>query len=662
QGELDVTGSLSFERELAPGFYVVRLRSLPGAPRGNFQMALEAPGGSFNGGVVVGGFLDRRSDGTSRNGFGAFCLPSSQAVRFKSFGRAEYGPVGAESIIVSMLDNDRNLIDSFDTSLLSSVDVSLPEPPEMPPSVSWYVDDDAAPGGSGSASHPFRSITDAINSAAPGQTILVRPGTYGPSTTGETLPIGTRGPGLTGFDENVQLIGSGAETTIIDAELQPGIAVVLNADGVRLAGFTVKRAGSVGVYVFRSDGVTVENNHFTGNQRFGAGGELSSALIVRNNNAVGNVESGFAFSGSVPTVPRAEAAGVCPDSPTGNEYGAWIHDNNSSNNRAVGILLTQGGNYCVADNVLVNNGSSGVELNNRDQENVGRPPLNGVVIRNRIETNGGQQFSYAGTGILATENGATIDLIEDNRLIRNRPYGIGVFLEGRVGTIRNNQVLSSVSNAVLVRLDSEVDDIVDNIITGSGDSGILIANEGWVGRTSNNLIARNNKGLSVLSNSRLVTSEFDRIEDNARIGLEIVDANLDESTGCDILRNGIESAESGNGIQIRGSATALIRACRVDDNFGQGGVYAGEGAKIVFDGVEFHGNRRRGVLATDDGTTVEINDSFISGTLRLDGANADYGYGVSSRLGARIDCSETVIQSNEGGSVFAVSGTAEGCN
>lgn len=658
EGELGNGSELGFERELSPGFYVVRLRSLPGAPRANFQMALEAPGGSFNGGVVVGGFLDRRDDGISRNGFGAFCLPASQEVRIRTLGRSEYGPVGAEALVLSVLDNERELIESFDTGLLSAVDIEFPEPPEVPAMIDWHVDDDAPPGGNGSAAAPIRSITEAINNASPGQTIFVARGTYGPRTTGETLPIGTRGPGLTGFVDDIQLIGAGAEHTIIDAELEPGIAVVLNADGLRMSGFTVKRAGSIGVYVFRSNGVTLEKNHFTGNLRFGAGGELSSALLVRNNNAVGNMESGFAFSGSIPASARAEAAGYCPDSPTGDEYGAWLVENNSSNNRAVGILLTQGGNYCVSDNVLINNGSSGVELNNRDQEGVGRPPLHGVVVENEIETNGGQQFAHAGTGILATENRATIDLIQGNRLIRNRPYGIGVFLGGRVGTIRDNRILSTVSNSILVRVDSEIEQIVDNILTGSGDSGILIANDAEVGRTAGNLISRNRKGLSVLSNSRLRRSELDLIEDNERIGLEVVDATLDTFVDGVIVRNGAASIESGTGVQIRGESTVTIRNSVVQDNFGQGGAFVSGGADLFLDSVMLDSNERNGVLATGAGSFIELRDSQVTGTLQMEDGN---GYGVTARQQGRVTCIDTTIEGNEGGGVFAASGEIDGC-
>ena len=607
---------------------------------------------------MVGGFLDRRPDGSSRNGFGAFCLPDSQDVEIRTLGRSEYGSVGSEALVLSVLDNERRLIESFDKALLSAVNLEPPPAPAVPTNIDWHVASDAPAGGDGSFAAPLNSITEAINRAGPGQTIFVGPGVYGPGTTGETLPIGTRGPGLRGFSEGIQLIGAGAESTIIDAELRPGIAVVLNADGPRMAGFTVKQAGSIGVYVFRAANVTLENNVFKANQRFGAGGELSSGLVVRNNNAISNMESGLAFAGSVPGVSRPDTSGHCPSSPTGRDYGAWIVDNNSSNNRAVGILLTQGGNYCVAGNATINNGSSGIELNNRDQEGVGRPPLNSVVVNNDIETNGGQQFAHAGTGILATENGATIDLIEGNRLVRNRPYGIGVFLDGHVGEIRGNSIVSTVSNSILVRVGSSVDQIVENVITGGGDSGILIANDGHVGRSVRNLISRNNKGLSVLSGSSLGRSEGDLIEDNRRIGLEVVDGLLEEVTGAIILRNGADSAQGGTGIQIRGQSAVAMRDSQVRDNFGQAGAYVAEGASLEVGDSIIDNNERHGLIAMDAGTEVIISDSEVTGTRQVGSGN---GFGITARREARVECQNTLIQNNAAGPVSATTGEAPGC-
>lgn len=53
-----------------------------------------------------------------------------------------------------------------------------PETPAFAPSTILYVDDDAAPGGDGSVSAPFKTIQEAVNKAAPGTQILVADGIY----------------------------------------------------------------------------------------------------------------------------------------------------------------------------------------------------------------------------------------------------------------------------------------------------------------------------------------------------------------------------------------------------------------------------------------------------------------------------------------------------
>ena len=426
---------------------MVTINSLPTSGRGTFQLALETPG-SFAGGVVVGGFITRDGGGNSLSGFGAFCVPKTQQVTVKLFGRTEYPQNGAGDLVLRLMNYKRETLLVVDNSNSGSGPVPPPPAPPVPSNIRWYVDAKSA-GGNGSSASPFRSITSAINVAQAGDVIFVRKGVYSPSATGEVLPIGSGGPGLFPLKPNVQIVGEGAEGTIIDGENGSGNLVVIPAAGVRFAGLTVKRAGAVGVYVFRSANVVVENVYATGNTRFGIAGEGSSGLIVRNNVAVTNLETGIAFVGSVPAAaPPGGAPANCPVSPAG-AYGAWIVNNTTNDNRADGILTGGGGNFCVADNLAVNNGSSGIEFNNR-AESGPVPPLNGVVVNNTLTANGAQQFAFAGTGILSAENNGTIDLIQGNKLSRNKPYGIGIFLDAKAGRIVNNTVTDSSNSGILV--------------------------------------------------------------------------------------------------------------------------------------------------------------------------------------------------------------------
>ena len=650
---------LSFAADLTAGFHVVKINSSPTSGRGTFQLALATPG-SFAGGVVVGGFIGRDSKGGSLAGFGAFCVPRSQSVTLKLFGRTEYPDGGVGDLVLRLMNYKRETILVADSGTSGGELAAPPAAPPVPGSIRWYVDAKSA-GGNGTSASPLRSITSAVNQAQAGDVIFVRKGVYSPSATGEVLPIGSGGAGLTALRPNVQLVGEGADGTIIDGENSSGNLVVIPAAGVRFAGFTVKRAGAVGVYVYRSANVIVENVYATGNTRFGIAGEGSSGLIVRNNVAVTNLETGIAFVGSVPAAAPPGAPTNCPPSPAG-AYGGWIVNNITNDNRADGILTGGGGNFCVADNLAVNNGSSGIEFNNRTESGP-VPPLNGVVVNNTLTRNGAQQFAFAGTGILAAENGGTIDIIEGNKLSRNRPYGIGVFLDAKAGRITNNTVADSSNSGILVAVRATTAEISNNVVTGSGVGGIFIDNHSSVASTIGNRVTGSNRGLSVLDGSNLGSSLSDTFDDNATVGVDVgFNSQVGLLMGLSARNNGAGAPQGGAGFQVRdGSTVGELRAATISGNSSEGGIFVSSGSQLTVKNSTLEGNLYQGVFAFGAGTVVNLVTSSILNTLR--NAVGQGGYGVNAQEGATIACSGVPFAGNPGGNVFTASGgSAPGCN
>ncbi|MCC6197885.1 MAG: right-handed parallel beta-helix repeat-containing protein, partial [Burkholderiales bacterium] len=660
QGTPSASSPLSFSASLGPGFYVVVIGSDAASGRGTFQLAL-GTAGSFAGGVVVGGFITRDGGGASLAGFGAFCVPATQAVTVKLFGASEYGAAASGDLVLTLRDHRRDVIGVFDTSGSSA---SLSEPPPAPPvpgNIRWYVDAKAT-GGNGSSASPFRSITAAINKAQAGDVIFVRKGTYSRSATGETLPIGSGGAGLSPLRPNVQVVGEGAQDTVIDGENSPGNLVVIPAPGVRFAGFTVKRSGAVGAYVFRASNVVIENVFATGNARFGLGGEGAHGLVVRNNVADGNVETGIAFVGSqAPAAAPAGAPGNCPAIPAG-PYGAWIVGNTASNNRADGILTGGGGNYCVAGNTVANNGSSGIEFNNRSEAGAS-PPLRGAVVDNVATGNGGQQFAFAGTGILMAENGANVDLIQGNRLTRNRPYGIGIFLNAAAGRIVGNTVTDSTATALIVRPTSSVTEIADNALTGNAVGGIQVDDHSTVQAIRNNAITGNDRGLSVLDHSKVALIENNIVDDNATVGIDVgVASEVATISNTSASNNAAAAPAGGSGVQVRdGSRVGVLQGSRILNNEGQGGLFVSQGSTIVVSGTTIDGNATQGVFAFGAGASVAINGGSVAGS-RRDSSN-QYGFGVNAQQGAQITCAGVALAGNAGGNVFSAGGgVVTGCN
>ena len=99
----DRFGDVQISRELDPGFYIVAIEANEPSPIA-FSLALSAD--FFSGGVNTGGYI-----GPGIVGFGAFYVPEEQDVTIRLFGKDTYGPQGAESLVLTLKDAGRNVIE-----------------------------------------------------------------------------------------------------------------------------------------------------------------------------------------------------------------------------------------------------------------------------------------------------------------------------------------------------------------------------------------------------------------------------------------------------------------------------------------------------------------------------------------------------------------------
>lgn len=93
---------LRLSYSLSPGFYIVEVNNGAASPV-TFQLGLAAD--FFSGGVDTGGYL-----GADTIGFGAFYVPVAQDVTMKLFGQKTYGAGGAGSMILTLRDSNRQVL------------------------------------------------------------------------------------------------------------------------------------------------------------------------------------------------------------------------------------------------------------------------------------------------------------------------------------------------------------------------------------------------------------------------------------------------------------------------------------------------------------------------------------------------------------------------
>lgn len=119
--------------------------------------------------------------------------------------------------------------------------------------VDIFVDDNCSPPGDGSAGDPYCGIQEAVDQAAPGDRIVVRPGTYNECVNAAltSLIIQSDDTGQPTPNPSLYVIDG---TGICDAETAD--STVILGDGSVLQGFTIRGAGRSGVSGFGSVQIT----------------------------------------------------------------------------------------------------------------------------------------------------------------------------------------------------------------------------------------------------------------------------------------------------------------------------------------------------------------------------------------------------------------------
>ncbi len=285
-----------------------------------------------------------------------------------------------------------------------------------------HVDDDAKPGGDGSAKAPYNDIHDAVAAAEGlnGAVVLVHPGRYEVNSTIRVqYSIDLRGSNVIVKDSNdwpTGTVSPGSETRIVGTSALgfDALIAVSRSDGsvvpdVQIRNFTLEsRAGANTVDLMRAQRFNVRDNIMIGAGTRGVFTAASSGVIVGNYFSVGG-------TGTIIT------AGY-PASPADVEFVG-----NRSVHNGIGGVLLNGASYAVPE--IADQLHAVVRANDLSENTSPLPNAFGIRIFVILRTVGGPGDGQSSGNVQAT--------IQGNRIVNNR---LGAVIDAgfpyrKVGTI-----------------------------------------------------------------------------------------------------------------------------------------------------------------------------------------------------------------------------------
>ena len=305
-------------------------------------------------------------------------------------------------------------------------------------------------------------IQTALDSAAYGDIVNVGPGTYSPSTNGESFPIVMKnGVTLLSRDDAI--------STVLDAEQTNTVLHCISLDkNTTIRGFTIRHGLAVnggGLYCENSamiieDNIISENDASGGTTHKGAGLYILScdSIQVRSNTISGNYVYGYHYAGYNNT-SRAYA------------YGGGIYCE-SSHPIIVDNSITGNSNYAYARDEGPNGRSYAYSYGAGIYSTTSSPQLeNNVIMTNACTANGSHgDYAYGG-GFYCTA--ATEGLIQGNRIHSNTATdaGGGIYVNASGGLrspfeIVQNKISGNSSDiGAGIRCNDASPTIVDNLIS-----------------------------------------------------------------------------------------------------------------------------------------------------------------------------------------------------
>ncbi|NNN31079.1 DUF1565 domain-containing protein [Streptomyces sp. S3(2020)] len=303
---------------------------------------------------------------------------------------------------------------------------------------------------------PGDSIQTAVDTAKPGDTVLLTPGTYRQSVKVTTPDLTLRGMGRTTVLKPAATKPATTRAAESCGEGGNGICVVGKKDkdieGVTIASLTVTGFSKAGVFAVGTDGLTVRNVTAVENGVWGIAQERSVRSVLRKNTARDNGDAGLFLANTV----RSEEGAT-------DTEGTVVEGNLLEGNR-IGVTVRRLRNLTVAHNRISGNCAGVFVVGDENKPRAGALTVrdNRIARNNKSCPKTARLDALQGSGIVLT--GAEDTLVTRNRVTDNAGASS---LSGGIVLFKSFVGTTSVRNR-----------ITDNVLEGNAPADLVNTDTG----------------------------------------------------------------------------------------------------------------------------------------------------------------------------------------
>jgi len=407
----------------------------------------------------------------------------------------------------------------------------------------------------------YATIQAAVNGAGPGDTIIVKPGTYN-----ENIIINKIGL----KDLELKSASGNAADTIIANSTGNHVISVSYGDNLTIKGFTISGAGieNAGINMVGSHHCTIENNIFS-NDALGVQLRSNSNYnTIHNNIFVKDTAAGRAIN--------IEGSGynkISGNTVSNQRYGIYISksdwneisSNTVSQNSDGGIVISSSKDNTLEKNILSLNDGLGINCadspNSKLISNTVSNGSNGInLVFSPGSTISGNDVSFTRDHAIFLDNSSNGNV--ENNNVSSSPYGIALRYSNN-GNVVNNYAYNN-TRGIYITLWSN-----NNMLSGnkaySNNYGIVLA------YNANNNIIENNEVNSNNNYGIVLGTVFDNKVLNNKISQNERGISLDSSSVRNILSGNTVNSNRGYGILLENSDYNNITSNIVQSN--KNGIY-----------------------------------------------------------------------------------------